>query len=136
MSHVLEHLDDPGGTLARLRLNLQPGTGRIVALVPINELVADENHKWQCTRVLIESWAAQSSLQLVDYVELDHWMYWILPVAHARSALGRVVWQGFSLTLGLAQWVCSPKVWFWLGRLLGVPTFAKPAQAGFVLSVR
>lgn len=131
LSHVLEHLDDPTGVLQRLSQNLSP-KGHIVALLPLNERTPDPNHKWVCDRPLVERWSAQSGLPLVDYAELDHYVYWALSAFQAPSGLGRIVGQGLSLVLGLAQAVFTPGAWFGLGKALRV-VGAKPGQIVFLL---
>ncbi|MEO8589578.1 MAG: class I SAM-dependent methyltransferase [Flavobacteriales bacterium] len=133
LSHVLEHLDDPVGVLQRLSQNLAPD-GMIEGLLPMNELTPDENHKWVCDRALVERWAAEGGFTLVDYVELDHYVYYALPVLQSQGRIGRLFAQGISLTLGLSQAIFSPRIWFGMGKALRI-IGAKPGQIVFLLKL-
>lgn len=134
LSHVLEHLDDPVGLLRRFKGNLAADGGRVLGLLPVNERKADVDHKWTCDRALVDEWARASGYEVVDYQELDHWSYWLQPVALMRNRFCRLVALAGSLFLGLAQARCPPRVWFGLGKLVGAVTAAKPAQSVFLLA--
>ena len=105
----------------------------ILALLPLNEIRRDENHKWVCDRTLIDGWAASSACEITDYAELDHYVYYTLPIFQARGLLGRFAAQGFSLCLGVAVSCMSPQMWFRIGEKLGSMIGAKPTQAVVLL---
>ena len=134
ISHVLEHLDEPVHVMKRLSRNLKPN-GMLLGLLPVNEIIKDPNHKWVCDRKRVDQWVADAQMQLVDYHEMDHYVYWLLPVLHLKGAIGRAIAQGVSLFLGILQVPFSPGAWFGMGRglrLIG----AKPAQIGFLAKRR
>ena len=132
LSHVLEHMADPVGMLRRLKLNLSAG-GRMLVIVPLNEIKVDEDHKWRCDFDMVSNWISDAGLDATDSAEVDHWMYWIGPIAQSKTRAGRLVWQSISVVLGLAQSVFSPDRWFALGRVVGGATGAKPAQGVFLI---
>ncbi len=134
LSHVLEHLDEPVHVMRRLSRNLKPN-GVLAGLLPVNEIIKDPNHKWVCDRKLVDRWVADAGMELVDYTEMDHYVYWILPVYHMKGRFGRMMAQGVSLFLGILQMPFSPKAWFTLGRGLRI-IGAKPAQIGFLAKRR
>jgi len=131
-SHVLEHLKQPAEVLKRL-ISCLTSEGFLVGAVPINELVAHQNHKWVVDKGLVEDWAQAANAGIAGYWELDHFTYYALPIFEQRSALGRVADQGVSLALGLAAAVLGRRLWFRLSALFGRITGAKPAQAVFLM---
>lgn len=132
LSHVLEHLDEPVELLTRLKSNLSPH-GVMLAIVPLNEITPDPNHKWVCDRALIERWSDEGGLSLRSYEELDHVGYFALPLFQAKGALGRLIAQAASLSLGLVSSFFSATRWFSLDRGLR-HLGARPSQGAFVLS--
>jgi len=130
VSHVLEHLKQPADVLKRLLSCLTP-EGFLVAAVPINELLAHQNHEWVVDKDLVEDWAKAANARIEGYWELDHFTYYALPVFERRSAIGRIAAQGVSLALGLAAALLGKRLWFRLSTLFGRVTGAKPAQAVF-----
>ena len=132
LSHVLEHLDEPVPVLRRLAECIEVG-GFVLALLPLNEITPDENHKWVCDRDLVDRWAAEADCEVADYVELDHYWYWVLPVVQAKSRIGRIAAQGLGLGVGLAASLFSPEIWFRMGSWFGALTRSKPTQAVFLL---
>jgi SAM-dependent methyltransferase len=134
LSHVLEHLEAPHAVLSRLRRCIAPG-GNLLGLLPLNERVSDENHKWTCHRERVDEWAAAAGCRVHAYVETDHVGYCIQQIMHAQGGLGRCVAQGAGLTVGLAASLFSPTAWFHFGRGLLTPLGAKASQAVFLLKI-
>ncbi len=132
LSHVLEHLDEPEPLLRRLA-DCLAADGAVLGLLPLNEITRDEDHKRACDRDTVDRWAAQAGCEIADYVELDHFFYWVLPVVQAKSRIGRFAAQGLGLGAGLAASLFSPEFWFRMGSWFGSLTRSKPTQAVFLL---
>lgn len=134
VSHVLEHLDHPVELLRTLHSTLAPN-GVVIGLLPTNEIRPDPDHKWICNRDLVSGWALGAKFVVADYAEIDHFVYYALPILQASGKVGRLLAQALSLMLGLAQATLPPSVWFSLGTLLKV-VGARPGQIAFMLRSR
>jgi SAM-dependent methyltransferase len=130
-SHVLEHLNDPDAFLKRLTQCLDTD-GIFVGIVPINEIRDNPHHIQKVDRALVERWAAESGLHLLQYSEADEVFYPVQPLFVSDKGWRHVVAQGISLGFGLAAAVVGPRLWWNASKMIGAAARWKPAQAIFV----
>jgi len=109
-SHVLEHLDEPSLLLSCLRRCLSE-KGRIVAIVPINEIRQNPHHVQVVDRERIEAWASTAELKVEDYFECDSVGWIIQPLLASNKGVVHKLARLASLAtglpfafLGLASW--------------------------------
>jgi hypothetical protein len=72
-------------------------------------------------------------MQVVVYIETDHWIYWIQPWLSSQRGLGRLFAQAVSLLLGIPATLIGCASWRPLSRIFAGVTRSKPTQAAFVL---
>lgn len=131
-SHVLEHLPEPSIFLRRIALCLKP-EGVFLGLVPINERHADPHHVQIVNRSKIEAWASQAQLHVRDWLETDHWLYWLQPIFTHEAGWRHKCAQVISLLVGLIASIIGEALWFRLSHGFAALTGSRPTQAAFVL---
>lgn len=132
-SHVLEHLTDPEDFLLTLR-NCLSDQGVFVGIVPINELCENPHHVQKIDRGLVEQWAKDCKLRLLDYQTYDHLFYYLQPLYTHDSGAAHRLAQAISLLTGLTTLLLRNRTWWRINRFLGSVIGAKPAQAAFLLT--
>lgn len=131
-SHVIEHLPEPALFLQRIARCLKPG-GIFLGLVPINERSMDPHHVQTVDRVKLENWAGQAKLRVLDWLETDHWLYWLQPLFTHEAGWRHKVAQVLSLGTGLIAIAAGSRLWFRLSGWFGAISGSQPTQAAFVL---
>mgnify|MGYP003747811417 FL=1 len=132
-SHVLEHMDRPVDLLSALGRCMAPG-GKLVCLVPINEIVMNPHHVQTVDRAAVEGWTREAGMVLYDYRESDHTFYPFQPLFAHDSGWRHRVARGVSLGFGLLSAGVGREVWLRMSSFLGRALGLKPCQAVFVLT--
>lgn len=131
-SHVLEHLTAPVEFLRIAKRSLAR-SGKFVGLVPMNERRRDPHHVQTVSFDLVQDWAHNAGMRMVDYIETDHFQYWLQPWQVGETGLVHAFGRAYNLMLGPPATLLGPQIWFALSSAFGVLTQSKPTQAAFVL---
>ncbi|MFZ4773875.1 MAG: class I SAM-dependent methyltransferase [Terrimicrobiaceae bacterium] len=131
-SHVLEHMDDPADLLAALGGCLAPN-GRVIAIVPVNEIRANPHHVQIASQMALEKWAEAAGLRISDYFECDRIGWALQPLLSSEQGIAHFLARAASLsvgipfaTFGLGAWRCNDSAL----RILGVPASQACAVLG------
>jgi 2-polyprenyl-3-methyl-5-hydroxy-6-metoxy-1,4-benzoquinol methylase len=129
-SHVLEHVPEPVDFLNVLKKSLS-ARGRLLIVVPINEIRDNVHHVSKIDRDSIDSWTAAAGLKLVDYQESDPWGYWQQPL-YANDSTNRILTQGMGLGFGIPASLLGAATWESLGQIFAGLLNWKNTQAAFI----
>ena len=132
-SHVLEHMDKPVDLLRALAACIA-AEGRLVCLVPINEVVMNPHHVHRVDRPTIEAWVAEAGLVVEDYREEDHIFSPFQPLFAHDSGWRHKVARVVSLSLGLVAAGVGRDRWWRLNSFVGRTLGWKPSQAVFFVT--
>ena len=99
-SHVLEHMDDPADLLAALGGCLAPN-GRVIAIVPVNEIRANPHHVQIANQAAVEGWATEAGLRISDYFECDRIGWALQPLLSSDQGITHFLARAASLAVGI-----------------------------------
>jgi 2-polyprenyl-3-methyl-5-hydroxy-6-metoxy-1,4-benzoquinol methylase len=130
-SHVLEHLLDPSKFLHLVSDSLETN-GHFIGLVPINEIIVDSHHEKIFDKSSIYTLCDDAGLEVVEYIENDHFTYWLQPIFSQSNWIAQFLRKVVCLWLGCFARLLPPKFWFFFSSLVGKMFFCRPTQAAFL----